>query len=131
MTSDDSGDGDDERMRVAKLTVRAQVEREFERDKLEGIHNRMRVLEATQSSHAMQLESHGSWRKVTMVIVGAVAVAALGSLWTVLTAARDAGNRDGRIDSQLESLHGAVDKLESQIETLWRLRVRSATGDLP
>lgn len=117
----------DDRVRAAKAAVRAQVDRE----KLEGIHTRLRTLEAAQSSHAMQLESHGSWRKVTMAIVGAVAVAALGSLWTAYTAARDAGARDGRVDTRIEQLEHVVDKLGTQIESLWRVRVRSATGDLP
>lgn len=131
---DDSGDHHDdidERVRAAKVAVRAQVEREFDRDKLDGIHSRLRLIEAGQSSHAMQLESHGSWRKVTMAIVSAVALAALGSLWTAYTAARDAGNRDGRVDTQIEALKSAVGKLETQIESLWRIRVRSLTGDQP
>ena len=47
------------------------------------------------------------------------------------TAARDAGNRDGRVDTQIEALKDAVGKLETQIESLWRIRVRSLTGDQP
>lgn len=126
--SDDASNEDlDERVRAAKAAVLTQVDRE----KLEGIHTRLRTLEASQGMSTGRLESLEGWRKVTMAIVGAVAVAALGSLWTAYTAARDAGNRDGRVDTQIEALKSAVDKVETQIESLWRVRVRSSTGDLP
>jgi chaperonin cofactor prefoldin len=126
--SDDASNEDlDERVRAAKAAVLTQVDRE----KLEGIHTRLRTLEASQGMSTGRLESLEGWRKVTMAIVGAVAVAALGSLWTAYTAARDAGNRDGRVDTQIEALEGAVGKLETQIESLWRIRVRSLTGDQP
>ena len=126
--SDDASNEDlDERVRAAKAAVRTQVDRE----KLEGIHTRLRTLEASQGMSTGRLESLEGWRKVTMAIVGAVAVAALGSLWTAYTAARDACARDGRVDTQIEALKVAVGKLETQIESLWRIRVRSLTGDQP
>ncbi len=130
--SDESGDFRDEdalspRVILAKLEVHTTEQRKG----LEKLHEKQR---ANESGHAMavsRIESLEGWRKITMAIVSAVALAALGSLWTAYTAARDAGNRDGRVDTQIEALKGAVGKLETQIESLWRIRVRSLTGDQP
>lgn len=134
MTRSDDDSGDDhpfrEDLSPRVLLGKLETHSTYQRQQLEAMHGKIRIIEAAQSSHAMQLDSHGSWRKVTMAIVGAVAVAALGSLWTAYTAARDAGNRDGRVDTRIEQLEHVVDKLGTQIESLWRARVRSATGDL-
>ncbi len=113
------------------LLAKLQTHATYQREQLEAMHHKIRVGESSQAQTTNRVESLEGWRKVTMAIVGAVAVAALGSLWTAYTAARDAGARDGRVDTQIDALRGAVDKLESQIESLWRVRVRSSTGDLP
>jgi len=132
-SDDDSGDDHPYREDLSPRVLLGKLETHstYQRQQLEAMHSKIRVLEAAQAAHAMQLDSHGSWRKVSMAIVSAVAVASLGGLWTAYTAARDAGSRDGRVDTQIEALKGAVNKLETQIEALWRVRVRSATGDLP
>lgn len=120
-------DGYSPRILLAKLQTHAT----YQREQLESMHAKLRVGEAASSQTAMRLEGLEGWRKITMAIVSAVAVAALGSLWTAYTAARDAGARDGRVDTRIDQLEHVVDKLGAQIESLWRFRVRSATGDPP
>lgn len=113
------------------LLAKLQTHATYQRDQLESMHGKLRLGEAAHAQSMTRIESLEGWRKITMAIVSAVAVAALGSLWTAYTAARDAGNRDGRVDTRIEQLEHVVDKLGTQIESLWRVRVRSATGDLP
>jgi hypothetical protein len=115
------------RIILAKLEVHTTQQREA----LEKLHEKQRLNESAHAMTASRLESLEGWRKITMAIVSAVAVAALGSLWTAYTAAHDSGARDGHVDTRIDQLEHVVDKLGTQIESLWRVRVRSITGDPP
>lgn len=59
--------------------------------------------------------------------LGTMFLIAVSSIGLALSAASNAGARDGRTDTRLDQLEHSLDKLGSQIEALWRYR----TGGLP
>jgi hypothetical protein len=66
--------------------------------------------------------------KLLYAVIGAVGMAALGSLGVALSAAHDAGERDGRTEARLLQLEHDRDRQSDQIQGLWPLIFKSPGG---
>lgn len=110
----------DERVRVASIAIRLKDARVA----MESMHGKVRVLEAAQSSTTNRVESLEGSRKVLMAVIGVVATAALGAIWTAYTATRDSGEKAGRNEQRLEQLEHEVERITDQLQRLWTFRGR-------
>lgn len=124
-------DGDKTPLEVLIQTIR-DGKPDAQQKAMERFHSDLKILklrvDATigvkdddgQLGHAIsRVASLEDARRWLWGAIGTLAVIAASSIGLALSAAHDAGARDGRTETRIEQLERAIDKIDDHIQSIW------------